>query len=354
MENVGVNVATAAPLVKVGRSPARPADRAGDRPEMASGASPIGPWWSRDRRPTLGPMQALPDLEASLATLDRALTGAVAAAAASVVRVARLRGAGTGIAWTDTLIVSSNYHTPDAPVIGVADGADVVERPGRVIGRDPGTDVAVIAVDGGGLAPIARRDAALAAGQLVFALARPGRAIRASLRGLGVIGPALRTPAGGRLDAYLETDRALARGFGGGPLVDLAGQLVGMNTRTLIGGADLAVPVATLARVVPALEAHGRIARGYLGVGVQAAAIPAASSDGRGRGALVVSLDDDGPGAAAGVLVGDVLIAIDGVAITGPDELRLALYDRAGAAVAIELVRGGARATLAATVGTRP
>jgi S1-C subfamily serine protease len=129
---------------------------------------------------------------------------------------------------------------------------------------------------------------------------------------------------------------------------------VGMNTRTLIGGADLAVPVATLARVVPALEAHGRIARGYLGVGVQAAAIPAASSDGRGRGALVVSLDDDGPGAAAGVLVGDVLIAIDGVAITGPDELRLALYDRAGAAVTIELVRGGARATLAATVGTRP
>ena len=277
-------------------------------------------------------MQAQPDIEASLATLDRALTGAVAAAQASVVRVARQRGAGTGIAWTDTLIVSSNYHTPDDPVIGVAAGADVVDRPGRVLGRDPGTDVALIAVDGGGLVPIARRVGDLAPGQLVFALARPGRAIRASLRGLGVIGPAVRTPAGGRVDQYLETDRALARGFGGGPLVDLAGHLVGMNTRTLIGGA----------------------ARGYLGVGVQAAAIPAAVSDGRGRGALVVSLDDGGPAAAAGVLVGDVLIAIDGAAITGPDELRLGLYDRAGATIAIDLVRGGVRTALTATVGTRP
>lgn len=353
MENVGVNVGPPSPLVKVGRAGDRPVDRAGDRPEMARWASPIGRWSPPARAPTLGPMQAQPDIEASLATLDRALTGAVAAAAASVVRVARQRGAGTGIAWTDTLIVSSNYHTPDDPVIGVAAGDDVVDRPGRVLGRDPGTDVALIAVDGG-LTPIARRAGDLATGQLVFALARPGRAIRASLRGLGVIGPAVRTPAGGRVDAYLETDRALARGFGGGPLVDLAGQLIGMNTRTLIGGSDLAVPVETLARVVGALATHGRIARGYLGVGVQPAAIPAAVSDGRGRGALVVSLDDGGPAAAAGVLVGDVLIAIDGAAITGPDELRLALYDRAEATIAIDLVRGGVRTSVAATVGTRP
>lgn len=299
-------------------------------------------------------MQAHSDLDASLATLDRALTGAVATAAASVVRVARQRGAGSGIAWTDRLIVSSSYHTPDDPVIGVASGDDVIERPGRVLGRDPGTDVALIALDDGGLTPIARRAAPVAPGQLVFALARPGRAIRASLRALGVIGPAVRTPAGGRVDAYLETDRALPRGFGGGPLVDLAGAALGMNTRTLFGGTDLAVPIDTLSRVVAALEAHGRIARGYLGVGVQAAAIPAAISGGRGRGALVVSLEEGGPAAAAGLLVGDVVIAIDGAPITGPDDLKLALYDRAGAAVAIDLVRGGAPSAVTATVGTRP
>lgn len=300
-------------------------------------------------------MQATPEIEPSLASLDRALTGAVAAAAPGVVRVARRRGAGSGLAWTDELVVSSSYHTPDDPVIGVPAGDDVVERAGRVLGRDPGTDVALIAVDGGGLTPVARRELdGVAAGQLVFALGRPGRAIRASLRALGVLGPAVRTPAGGKVDRYLETDRQLPRGFGGGPLVDVAGRVLGMNTRTLIPGADLAVPTATLARVVDALRAHGRIARGYLGVGVQPAAIPAAVSDGRGAGALVVSLDDDGPAARAGLLVGDVLVAIDGAPVVGPDDLRVALLDRPEQPVTIDLVRGGARLAVTATVGTRP
>ncbi|MBK9030090.1 MAG: PDZ domain-containing protein [Myxococcales bacterium] len=300
-------------------------------------------------------MQHHTDIDASLVALDRALTGAVTAAAASVVRVARRRGAGSGLAWTDELVVTSSFHTPDEPTVAIADGDDVVERPARVLGRDPGTDVALLAVDGGGLAPIAQRELdGVAAGQLAFALARPGRAIRASMRALGVLGPTVRTPAGGRVDRYLETDRALPRGFAGGPLVDLAGRALGMNTRTLFPGVDLCVPITTLARVVEGLRAHGRIARGYLGVGVQPAAIPAAVSDGRGRGALVVSLDDDGPAARAGVLVGDVVIAIDGAPVTGPDDLRLAVFDRPDAEVAIDLVRGGVRAALTATVGARP
>lgn len=298
-----------------------------------------------------GGMQSNPDVS----TLESAFPAAVAAVAPAVVRVDRRRGGGSGLVWSDDLVISSSFHTPDQPTLGVADGDDTAERTGRVLGRDPGTDVALIQVEGGGLTAAARRDLdGVAAGQLTFAVARPGRAIRASLRAIGVVGPTLRTPAGGRLDRYLETDRQLARGFAGGPLIDLAGRVLGMNTRTLIAGTDLAVPVVTLTRIVDALRAHGRVARGYLGIAVQPAAVPAALSEQRGQGALVVAVDDGGPAAAAGILVGDVVIAIDGQPITGPDQLRLALFDRPGAAIAIDLIRGGERRAIGATVGTHP
>ena len=298
-----------------------------------------------------GCMQSNPDVS----TLESAFTSAVAAIAPSVVRVDRRRGGGSGLVWSDDLVITSSFHTPDAPTIGVADGDDTAPRAAKVIGRDPGTDVALLQIDGGGLTAAARRDLdGVATGQLTFAVARPGRAIRASLRAIGVLGPTIRTPSGGRLDRYVETDRALARGFAGGPLIDLAGRVLGMNTRTLVPGADLAVPTATLTRVVDALRTHGRVARGYLGLAVQAAAVPAALSDQRGRGALVVAVDDGGPAAAAGLMVGDVVIAIDGAAILGPDELRIALFDRPGATVAIDLIRGGERRAITAAVGIHP
>jgi serine protease DegQ len=276
---------------------------------------------------------------------------AVARVAPSVVRVPRRRGGGSGLVWSDDLVITSSFHGGDDVALGIAadDGA-IVERAATLVGRDPGTDVALYRVDGGGLTPATTRSLdGLAAGHLAFAVARPGRAIRASLRAVGVVGPEVRTPAGGRVDRYVETDRALPRGFGGGPLVDLRGEVIGMNTRTLIGGADLAVPVATIQRVVDALLAHGRVPRGYLGVGAYPAATP-----GGGRGALVASLDDGGPAAAAGIVVGDLILSVGGEPVRGPDDLRLVLADRAGATVEVSLIRAGAPLTLTLTVGTRP
>jgi S1-C subfamily serine protease len=279
----------------------------------------------------------------------------VAAVERAVVRIDRRRGAGTGLAYRDDLVITSSFHAGDELRLGVvADDGAVIERTATVIGRDPGTDLAVARVEGGGLHPAVFRDLdGVGAGRFALALARPGRAVRASLRAIGVVGPAMRTPAGGRLDAYVETDRALPRGFAGGPLVDLDGRVLGMNTRTLMPGTDLAVPTATIERVVAALLAHGRIARGYLGVGVHPAQVPitfAAS----GQGALVGSVDGDGPAAAAGVLVGDVIVTLAGEPITGPDALRVALLERADAVVELGLVRGGHATTVTATVGSRP
>jgi S1-C subfamily serine protease len=170
-----------------------------------------------------------------------------------------------------------------------------------------------------------------------------------------VLGPSLRTPHGGKLDRYVESDRQIPRGFAGGPLIDADGAVIGMNTRTLLRGEDLAVPTATLQRVVAELAAHGGVRRGYLGVGAFPAQLPAALAQlaGRDRGALVASIEDGGPAAVAGVLVGDILVELAGAPITDPDSLRVALGDRPGETVELIILRGGAKHTLSLTLGSR-
>ena len=291
--------------------------------------------------------------------LDQALAAAVATAARSVVHVARGHGhGGTGIVWASDLVVSASFHTPDRTSVGIASGdGELDRRDAEVIGRDPGTDVALLRIGGGGLAPAAFRDIGeLAVGNLALALGRPGRTVRASLRAIGVLGPAIRTPHGGKLDRYVESDRQIPRGFAGGPLVDADGAVIGMNTRTLLRGEDLAIPTVTLRRVVDELAAHGGVRRGYLGVGAYPAQLSPALAQlaGRDRGALVASVEDGSPAAVAGVLVGDIIIELAGAPITDPDTLRLALGDRPGETVELTILRGGARQPLAVVLGSKP
>lgn len=302
---------------------------------------------------------ALPALDV-FHQLDQALAAAVAAAAPSVVHVSRgHHTGGTGIAWPTMeadgftpaaggvdLVITSSFHTPDRTKVGIGlpDGT-LDERDAEVIGRDPGSDVALLRVTGGGLTPAKLRDIdGLAVGNLALAIGRPGRTARASLRAIGVLGPDVKTPAGGTLDRYIESDRQIPRGFAGGPLIDADGAVIGMNTRTLLRGSDLAVPVATLRRVVAELKQHGGVRRGYLGVG----AYPS------GQGALVASLEDGGPAATAGIIVGDIIVDVDGVSVQGPDSLRSALGDRPGKLVKISIVRGGVKQELDVTIGSKP
>jgi S1-C subfamily serine protease len=242
-------------------------------------------------------------------------------------------------------VISSSFHTPDRTRIGLPNADGELElQDAEVIGRDPGTDVALLRVPSGNLAPARLRDVDdLRVGNLALAIGRPGRSARASLRAIGVLGPDIRTPHGGTLDRYIESDRQIPRGFAGGPLIDADGAVIGMNTRTLIRGTDLAVPVATLRRVVAELLQHGGVRRGYLGVG----AYPAQG------GALIASIEDGSPAAAAGLLVGDLITELDGVAITGPDSLRTTLGDRPDKSVAVAIVRGGATQTITVAIGSK-
>lgn len=282
----------------------------------------------------------------ALTALDNALAAAVKAAGPSVVHVARgHHQGGSGIVWAPDLVITSSFHTPDRTRVGLpTEDGELDLRDAEVIGRDPGTDVALLRVTGGDLTPATFRDLGqVSVGNLALAVGRPGRTARASLRAIGVLGPSVETPHGGTLDRYLESDRQIPRGFAGGPLVTPDGGVLGMNTRTLIRGADLAVPTATLTTVVAELLAHGGIRKGYLGVGAYPSKL----------GAIVASLEDDGPAAKAGVIVGDILTEVDGETITGPDSLRSALAARPGKTVTIVLLRGGTRTELSVAIGSR-
>jgi S1-C subfamily serine protease len=286
--------------------------------------------------------------------LGNELAAAVTAAQPSMVHIERGRGVGaTGFAWTAELAVASS-----AALIGDDGHVHVGEerRAAEVIGRDPGTDVALLRIDGGGMTPLARADLGdVAVGHLALALGRPGMSVRASLRMIGTLGGEVRTPTGGRLDRYLATDRRLPRGFSGGPLVAAGGAALGMNTRALGRGAAVTVPVVTLDRVVTELETHGAIRTGYLGVGVHRVRLPQAIADqlSRRSGALVVSVAENSPAARAGLVLGDVIVAVDGEPIEDPVDLRAALADRADRTVPVELLRAGALTEIEATIGHR-
>lgn len=287
---------------------------------------------------------------------SNALAQVVERAASSVVRVEPKRGrSGSGTVWSADGLILTTAHRVDAEsavTVALADGSS---HEASVVGVDPGTDLALLRVQAA-LQPIAFASGDSAkVGHLAVALGRPGRGIRASLRMIGVIGTDVRTASGGRLERYIESDRAIPRGFSGGPLVDLEGRAIGIDTSGLIRGADLAIPRETIERVVRDLLAHGSVRRGYLGVGAYPVRLTAAVAQqvGRDRGALIVAVEEGSPAAAAGLLQGDVLLDIDGTAVTGPGELRAVLSERQDQEITARIVRAGALKELGIKVGTR-
>jgi S1-C subfamily serine protease len=292
----------------------------------------------------------------SATDLSEALAGAVERAGTSVVRVeASGCRSGSGFAWDESGIVVTAARAvcdEERVRVGLADGTEV---DAEVVGSDAGTDVAVLRIPKEKAPPtlVVRDASTLRVGEIALALGRPGRSVRASLRIVGVLGPEMQTPWGGSLDRYVETDRGFPRGFAGGPLVDIEGRAVGLNTVALFRGADVTVPFATLSRVVGDVLAHGGVRRGYLGVSVQSVRVPPKAGAGVERGALVIGVEDGGPADGAGVIVGDVLLSVDGTPTPGGRALAGALCDKPGAKVTLRLLRAGAVTALDVTLGEK-
>jgi len=244
-------------------------------------------------------------------------------------------------------LITSQHALHGAERVEVCDDTGTAHA-AELVGSDDGLDLALLRLTKPATAtshaPLQRADiAALRVGQPVFALGRPGAQIRASLRIVGLLSDSFRTPRGGQLERYIESDRGLPDGFEGGPLVDVEGRLIGMNSSSVLRGADLSVSHADLTRSVAELVAHGRIRRGYLGVACQTVRLPAAlrSALSQRSGALVLDTEAAGPAQAAGLVFGDVIVTLDGAAIRGPRELSSALRDKLGQPLDLGILRNG-------------
>ncbi len=292
----------------------------------------------------------------SLASLSDALAGAVETAGASVVRVeGRRRLAASGIVWSADGVIVTAHHVVEQDEnigIGLPDGRTATAR---LIGRDPSTDVAVLRAELSGLRSAAWVGAdQLSVGHLVLAVGRPGQSVMATLGIISALTKEWRTPAGGQLDHYVQTDAVMYPGFSGGALVDVQGRTVGLTSSALMRGVSLAVPADTLRSVVETLLTHGRVRRGYLGVGAQAARLPAglATQLGQESGLLLGSVETDSPAERGGLFMGDTIVALDGQPVRHLDDLLALLSgDRVGQAVPVRVVRGGQIVDVRVTIG---
>ncbi len=296
----------------------------------------------------------------ALAALSGDLAAAVAAISPSVFYVdAHPRRDASGIAWDAHHIVTVEHAVDREEEIGLLLHGGATAQ-ATLVGRDPSTDIALLRTDAV-LTPAPRADlATLAVGHLVLAVGRdedgaPG----ASLGIVSSLDGAWRTWRGGDVDRFIRPDLNVYQSFSGGPLVDAGGRVAGMNTWGLSRRTALTLPVTTLERVVAALLGGGRVARGYLGVAMQAVRLPDSIRSSQGlaqtAGAIVVDVAAGGPADRAGVLIGDVLLALGSTVVEDPDDVQRALAaSTVGTAQTLRLLRGGVVRDVQATVGERP
>lgn len=296
-----------------------------------------------------------------LASLSAALADAVTRNAPSLVTVnARRRLPASGIVWSaDGAILTADH------VIEREEGIEVRLDDGRVldaalVGRDPGSDLAVLRVGATGLAPVSLAPAeSLRVGNIVLALGRPAPdGPMASFGVVSTVGGPWRTRRGGEVEGYIRSDTTLFPGFSGGPLVDAEGLVVGLNSSRLGRGNGLSVPVSAMTRIAGDLLARGRVRRAFLGISSQVVRLSeslSAGLDGQEAGLLITAVEAASPAGEAGLLVGDILVTFAGEALTDTDDLQSLLGPaRIGQAVPARVVRGGNLTGVTITVGERP
>lgn len=339
-----------AAFLNVGSSP--PAD---DSPRDGSGGLDPGP----------GPAAGDAVL---LDAYSRAVTHAVETAGPSVVNIevhglhaapgpgrGPNGGTGSGFLFTPDGLILTNSHVVHGArriEVTVQDGRHLEASP---VGDDPDTDLAVIRISGEDLRPAAFGDSlSLRPGQLVVAIGNPyGFQASVTAGVVSALGRSLRSRSGRLMDNIIQTDAALNPGNSGGPLVNARGEVVGVNTAVILPAQGLcfAIPVNTARWVASGLLQHGRIRRGWLGLGGQTAQLQrrlvlhhqlAAPS-----GMLVLHVESGSPAQRAGLHEGDVIVGFDGQPVAGVDDLHRMLTDaRIGETSAITIVRRAETKTL--------
>jgi len=280
-----------------------------------------------------------------LSSLSSALADVVARATPSVVSVHSHRSRATGFVWKPGLIVTADEALAEEGKveIGLSDGSRLAAT---IVGRDHTTDIALLRADTG-IGPLKLAATVPALGTLSVVVATNRDAPSASLGMVSLSGQSWRSLRGGDIDARIELDVRLRPSQEGGLALDASGEAFGM---AVLGPRRvLVIPTATIERVAAQLETRGRIARGYLGLGLQ----PVRLDD--GVGAMVMNVDKTGPSAAAGIRQGDVIVAINDQKLSGVRALSRALGPASvGTVVDVAVRRGGEPVSFKVTIGERP
>lgn len=286
--------------------------------------------------------------------LSELLAAAADRAGSSLLHVvAECRRGGSGSVFNEQGVILST-----ARAVAGRDRVEVVQgdesRDARVVGYDAATDVGVLRVDSPIGAPAPWSDSPLRLGALVLVASRPGRTLRVRLGVVSQVDDAWLTPRGGRIERYVEVDLAPEPGFSGGLGFDPAGRALGMASAGLLRGSALFIERPTLERLVGSILTHGRVRRGYLGVGTQAVRLPdAAVSGAQKSGLLVASVQAGSAADKGGILLGDVLLKLGADPLTSAGALQSALETAEGQTLSLALWRAGKPLSFDVTPGAR-
>jgi S1-C subfamily serine protease len=296
------------------------------------------------------------------ARFSQELATAAEQAGTSVVAVkARPRLPSSGIHWRKGVVVTA-HHT-----IRREDDIQVLAPTGKRVaaklaGRDPGTDLAILKLESeaGFAVPQFADAAAVKLAQFVLALGRSrGGSLVASAGIIGGLSGEWRTWRGGRVDQSIRLDLALYPGFSGGPLVNVEGKVLGVNTNGLGRGRAITIPASTVNRTVDELLEKGHIARPYLGLAMQPVAIPenlrTKSKSAATGGLMVLHVEPGGPADKAGIVLGDVIVELQGKAALDTDNIQELLTSaKIGDSIAAAVLRAGTLLQLSVNLGERP
>jgi len=301
------------------------------------------------------------DDEALLDAYSRAVIDVVERVEAAVVRLdvkgdERRGGTGSGVVVAPDGLVLTNSH-----VVGGGSRVQVTTLEGRrldarVVGDDPDTDLALARIDASLTLPSATlgNSKLLKRGQLVIAIGNPlGFESTVTTGVVSALGRSLRSRSGRLIDDVIQTDAALNPGNSGGPLVSSHGEVVGINTAVIMGAQGICFAVAsnTAKFVLGELVRHGRVRRAYIGIAAQHFSLSrrlrhAASLTQESAG-MIASVEAGSPAARAGLLAGDVLLALDDVPVTGADDLiRMLAGDKIARRLEVTILRNGSRQAL--------
>ena len=305
---------------------------------------------------TISPVPA--DDQALLDAYSRAVIDVVDQVGPAVVRLdvrpgkdRRSGGTGSGVIVAPDGLVLTNSHVVGGSARASVTTVDGRSLDARVVGDDPDTDLALVRIDSAVTLPAAQLGDSkrLKRGQLVIAIGNPlGFESTVTTGVISALGRSLRASSGRLIDDVIQTDAALNPGNSGGPLVSSRGEVVGVNTAVIMGAQGICFAVAsnTANHVLGEIIMHGRVRRGYIGVGAQTLPVPrrhalAAAIDNQ-FGALLTSVEPGGPADRAGLLSHDLVVRLDGERVTGVDDLvRLLDRSRIGKSIAIDVLRLG-------------